>query len=82
MAKRLSIHVRILLFLTLLGLNAHLVIGGLTTRPTEACIRCISVTGGLCIACAEDVTWSGWNYCLAKQDTCSCDVAFECFYLE
>lgn len=60
--------------LRLLILTSLIIVTAYTVMPQQAasaCIKCVPLTGGLCVGCDPNAT-SGGNFCWPVQETCSC----------
>lgn len=60
--------------LRLLILASLIIVTAYTAMPQQAasaCIKCVPLTGGLCVGCDPNVT-TGFKWCWPVQETCSC----------
>jgi hypothetical protein len=60
--------------LRLLILTSLILITAYTAMPQQAasaCIKCVELTGGLCVGCDPDVIF-GYKWCWPVQETCTC----------
>lgn len=60
--------------LRLLILTSLIIVTAYTAMPQQtasACIKCVQLTGGLCVGCDPNAT-SGGNFCWPVQEDCSC----------
>lgn len=68
-----SLRFKVIALTMLLGLTFQI---GWNANETEACVECVSLTGGLCVGCAT--TSTGHDSCTPSQDSCSCMVSGTC----
>lgn len=68
------IRLRLLILTSLLIVTAYT---AMPQRAASACIRCVSLTGGLCVGCESGVN-NGGNYCWPVQENCSCTQWGQC----
>lgn len=66
--------------LRLLILASLILVSAYTAMPHQAasaCIKCVQLTGGLCVGCDPNAT-TGGDYCWPVQENCSCTEWGEC----
>lgn len=68
-----SLRIKALILAVLLGLTFQ---AGWNVNETEACVECVTLTGGLCVGCATSS--SGHSDCTPYQESCSCMVSGTC----
>jgi len=67
-----SLKVRSVLLAVLVGSCVLMTWGTRQTNAEEAgCMHCVFPTGGICVACERWLN-SGYNVCVAYQETCQC----------
>ena len=64
-----SLRLKVLILAVLVGLTFQM---SWSVNETEACERCVALSGGLCVGCQS--SQSGSPYCTALQESCSCNV--------
>lgn len=70
--------------LRLLILTSLLLVTAYTAMPQQAanaCIKCVKLTGGLCVGCDPNVT-TGYMWCWPVQETCDCYNWDNCVVIE
>jgi hypothetical protein len=65
-----SLRLKVLILAVLVGLTFQMSWSG---NEIEACERCVPLTGGLCVGCADDP--SGSPRCTPIQESCDCSVS-------
>ncbi len=66
--------------LRLLVLTSLIIVTAYTAVPQQAasaCIKCVDLTGGLCVGCDPNVT-AGFKWCWPVQEDCSCSAWDSC----
>lgn len=68
-----SLRFKAVILTLLLGLTFQI---GWNVNETEACVECVTLTGGLCVGCAS--ASAGHDSCTPSQESCSCTVSGTC----
>jgi hypothetical protein len=68
------LRIKLLTLTTLLLLSLYF---GSTQRVANACLECVTLTGGLCVGCDPNVS-KGHTFCEPNQQTCRCEVGGTC----
>lgn len=64
-----SLKLRVFVLAVLVGLTFQL---GWSSSITEACEKCVQLSGALCVGCQESPF--GYPVCTPIQETCTCNV--------